>query len=35
MHASLTHKKVVVDRSIHDYLAGIKSHAGIVVARPV
>ncbi|MDP1587512.1 MAG: DUF1460 domain-containing protein [Prosthecobacter sp.] len=35
MHASLTHKKVVVDKSIHDYLAGIKSHAGIIVGRPV
>lgn len=35
MHASLKHKKVVVDRSIHDYLAGIQSHAGIVVGRPL
>ena len=35
MHASLTGKKVLVDKVLHDYLAGIKSHAGIVVARPV
>lgn len=34
MHASLTAKKVIVDKSIHEYLAGIKSHAGIVIARP-
>jgi len=35
MHASLTAKKVLIDKPIHDYLASIKSHAGIVVARPV
>ena len=35
MHASLTGKKVMVDKPLHQYLAGIKSHAGIVVARPV
>lgn len=35
MHASLTQKRVVVDKSIHEYLASVKSHAGIVVARPV
>jgi len=35
MHASLTGKKVLVDKVLHDYIAGIKSHAGIVVARPV
>lgn len=34
MHASSTAKKVIVDRSIHDYLNGVKAHAGIVVARP-
>jgi hypothetical protein len=35
MHASLTHKKVAVDQSVHEYLNGIKSHAGIIVGRPV
>lgn len=35
MHASLTQKKVVVDKSIHEYLGSVKSHAGIVVGRPV
>ncbi len=34
MHASLTAKKVIVDKAIHQYLASVKSHAGIVVARP-
>lgn len=35
MHASLTHKRVTLDQSISDYLAQFKSHAGIIVARPV
>jgi len=35
MHASLTGKKVLIDKPLHDYLASIKAHAGIVVARPV
>lgn len=35
MHASSTAKRVIVDKSIHEYLAGVKAHAGIVVARPV
>ena len=35
MHASLTAKKVLIDKPIHDYLASIKAHAGIVVARPI
>lgn len=34
MHASLTQKKVVVDKALHEYLDAIKSHAGIVVGRP-
>lgn len=34
MHASLTQKKVVVDKTIHEYLYSVKSHAGIVVGRP-
>lgn len=33
MHASLTHKKVLVDQALHQYLNAIKSHAGIVVGR--
>lgn len=35
MHASSTAKKVLIDKPLHDYLAGVKAHAGIVVARPV
>lgn len=35
MHASLTAKRVIVDKPLHEYLAGIQAHAGIVVARPV
>lgn len=34
MHASATYKKVVVDKTIHEYLNSVKSHAGIVVGRP-
>ena len=34
MHASTTYKKVVLDRSISEYLAQFKKHAGILVARP-
>lgn len=34
MHASLTYKKVMVDKTIHEYLGSIKSHAGIIVGRP-
>lgn len=34
MHASATYKKVVVDKTIHEYLNTIKSHAGIIVGRP-
>lgn len=33
MHASSTAKKVLIDKPLHDYLAGVKAHAGIVVAR--
>ncbi|MBE7495621.1 MAG: DUF1460 domain-containing protein [Verrucomicrobiaceae bacterium] len=35
MHASSTAKKVIVDKALPDYLASVKAHAGIVVARPV
>lgn len=34
MHASVTHKKVLVDKTLSAYLADFKNHAGIVVARP-
>lgn len=34
MHASATYQKVVVDKTIHEYLNAIKSHAGIIVGRP-
>ena len=34
MHASATYKKVVVDKTIHEYLNAFKSHAGIIVGRP-
>ncbi|MBL9178909.1 MAG: DUF1460 domain-containing protein [Verrucomicrobiaceae bacterium] len=34
MHASATHKKVVVDKAVHEYLNAFKSHAGIIVGRP-
>lgn len=35
MHASATYKKVVVDKTLHEYLAAFKSHAGIIVGRPL
>lgn len=35
MHASQTHKRVLVDKTLSGYLADFKSHAGIVVARPL
>ncbi len=35
MHASATKKRVIIDKSVSGYLADFKSHAGIVVARPV
>lgn len=35
MHASATQKKVIVDKSVHEYLAAFKSHAGIIVGRPL
>lgn len=35
MHASATYKKVVIDKPLHDYLDSIKSHAGIIVGRPL
>lgn len=35
MHASQTHKRVLVDKPLSAYLADFRSHAGIVVARPL
>lgn len=35
MHASLTQKRVTLDKSISGYLSDFQSHAGIVVARPL
>jgi hypothetical protein len=35
MHASAAKKRVMTDASVSDYLAAFKSHAGIIVARPV
>jgi len=35
MHASATKKRVIIDASVSDYLAEFKSHAGIIVTRPV
>ena len=34
MHASSTHKKVIVDSTISGYLNKYRKHAGILVARP-
>lgn len=34
MHASSNHKKVVIDKTISEYLASFKYHAGIMVGRP-
>ncbi|PTX99595.1 DUF1460 domain-containing protein [Verrucomicrobia bacterium LW23] len=35
MHASKNHKRVLVDVRLSDYLATFKSHAGIIVGRPI
>jgi hypothetical protein len=37
MHASapFNHAKVVIDLRLSDYLEKYKSHAGIIVGRPV
>ena len=34
LHASLTKKQVILDTSLHDYLAGNTKQTGIMVARP-
>ncbi len=35
LHASLTHKRVIIDKPLHQYIAGVKKHTGITVLRPV
>lgn len=35
MHASTTHKKVTLDKSISGYLNDFPKHAGIIVGRPL
>ena len=35
LHASLSHKKVVVDDELYRYVKGVKSHIGISVYRPL
>jgi hypothetical protein len=35
MHASSTHKKVLIDSRLTDYLKKFKTHAGIIAARPL
>lgn len=35
MHASTTHKKVIIDRPISGYLNRYRKHAGILVGRPL
>jgi len=34
MHASSSHKKVIIDSTLSGYLNQYKKHAGILVARP-
>ncbi len=35
MHASKNHRQVVLDQSISQYLNAFRSHAGLIVARPL
>jgi hypothetical protein len=35
MHASSNYKRVVIDKSVSGYLNSFKSHAGVIVARPL
>jgi hypothetical protein len=35
MHASTNYKRVVIDKSVSGYLNSFKSHAGVIVARPL
>jgi len=34
LHASTTHRAVVLDETLATYLSGVKTHTGIMVARP-
>ncbi len=35
LHASLSSKKVIIDKPLHLYINGVKKHTGITVLRPV
>lgn len=35
LHASLTEKKVILDRTLSEYLASVTKHTGIMIARPL
>jgi Protein of unknown function (DUF1460) len=35
LHASLSRKKVILDSTITDYVASVKTHRGITIVRPV
>lgn len=35
LHASLTQKKVILDTTLHEYLASVTKHTGVMVARPI
>jgi hypothetical protein len=35
VHASSNHHKVVIDRRLSEYLNAFRSHAGIIVGRPL
>jgi hypothetical protein len=35
LHASTTQKAVVLDEDLGTYLAGVSTHTGIMVARPL
>ncbi|MCB1063462.1 MAG: DUF1460 domain-containing protein, partial [Verrucomicrobiae bacterium] len=35
MHASTNYKKVVIDKSVSEYLNSFKYHAGILIGRPL
>jgi hypothetical protein len=35
MHASKNHRQVVLDQTISQYLNAFRSHAGLIVARPL
>lgn len=35
MHASLQKKKVVLDSPLNEYIAGVRSHIGVTIVRPI